>query len=101
MRYTRTDAGDKATNMSIEGTLDAVTAPELRPVLDALVSEQRTPVVIDLAGLRLIDSSGVGVLVSLFKRVRANGGEVRIVGLRDQPRAIFRLLRLDRVFPDE
>jgi anti-sigma B factor antagonist len=41
----------------------------------------------------------VGVIVSLFKRVRANGGQVRIQGLRDQPRAIFRLLRLDRVFP--
>jgi anti-sigma B factor antagonist len=39
------------------------------------------------------------VIVSLFKRVRANGGQVKIVGLRDQPRAIFRLLRLDRVFP--
>mgnify|MGYP000959203962 FL=1 len=39
------------------------------------------------------------MLVSLFKRVRAYGGEVNLVGLRDQPLAIFKLLRLDRVFP--
>jgi anti-anti-sigma factor len=45
----------------------------------------------------MLDSSGVGALVSLYKRVRAQGGDVVVTGLRDQPLAIFRLLRLDRV----
>jgi anti-sigma B factor antagonist len=98
MKHSRADNGNE-TVLKIEGTLDAVTAPELRSVVDDLVSESRKEVTLDLVDLRLIDSSGVGVIVSLFKRVRANGGQVRITGLRDQPRAIFRLLRLDRVFP--
>jgi anti-sigma B factor antagonist len=98
MKHQRKDDGDETT-LEIEGTLDAVTAPELRGVVDQLVSEARKSVTLDLSNLRLIDSSGVGVIVSLFKRIRAIGGQVRIVGLRDQPRAIFRLLRLDRVFP--
>lgn len=96
--YSRTDSGDE-TILRIEGTLDAATAPDLRQVVDAIVDEGRLLITLDLSNLRLIDSSGVGVIVSLFKRVRANGGQVRIQGLRDQPRAIFRLLRLDRVFP--
>jgi anti-sigma B factor antagonist len=96
--YSRTDSGDE-TILRIEGTLDAATAPDLRGVVDAIVDEGRLAITLELSGLRLIDSSGVGVIVSLFKRVRANGGQVRIQGLRDQPRAIFRLLRLDRVFP--
>jgi anti-sigma B factor antagonist len=96
--YSRTDNGDETT-LRIDGTLDAATAPDLRAVVDQIVDEQRMNVTLELSGLRLIDSSGVGVIVSLFKRVRANGGQVRIQGLRDQPRAIFRLLRLDRVFP--
>jgi anti-sigma B factor antagonist len=98
MKYSRTDQGEETT-LRIEGTLDAVTAPDLRGVVDKLVAENRPAVTLDLSALRLIDSSGVGVIVSLFKRVRANGGQVRIVGLNDQPRAVFRLLRLDRVFP--
>lgn len=98
MKHSRADNGNE-TVLKIEGTLDAVTAPELRSVVDDLVNESRKEVTLDLADLRLIDSSGVGVIVSLFKRVRAHGGQVRITGLRDQPRAIFRLLRLDRVFP--
>jgi anti-sigma B factor antagonist len=96
--YSRTDSGEETT-LRIEGTLDAATAPDLRTVVDEIVAEQRMSITLELSGLRLIDSSGVGVIVSLFKRVRANGGQVRIQGLRDQPRAIFRLLRLDRVFP--
>jgi anti-sigma B factor antagonist len=98
MSYTRTNNGDE-TIVKIDGTLDAVTAPEFRTLVDELVAENRSNITLELSSLRLIDSSGVGVIVSLFKRVRANGGQVRIVGLRDQPRAIFRLLRLDRVFP--
>src|SRR5438552_17435838 len=98
MNYSRPDTAEETT-LRIEGTLDAVTAPELRGVVDELVGENRQSVVLELSSLRLIDSSGVGVVVSLFKRIRANGGQVRVVGLRDQPRAIFRLLRLDRVFP--
>lgn len=98
MKHTRTDNGDE-TVLEIDGTLDAVTAPDLRAVVDQLVNERRKSVTLQLESLRLIDSSGVGVIVSLFKRIRANGGQVKIVGLRDQPRAIFRLLRLDRVFP--
>lgn len=90
---------ENETILEIDGTLDAVTAPELRAVVDELVAADTKAVTLELSALRLIDSSGVGVIVSLFKRIRANGGQVKIVGLRDQPRAIFRLLRLDRVFP--
>jgi anti-sigma B factor antagonist len=98
MNFQRKDEGEETT-LEIEGTLDAVTAPDLRAMVDQLVSERRKSVTLELSSLRLIDSSGVGVIVALFKRIRAHGGQVRIVGLRDQPRAIFRLLRLDRVFP--
>jgi anti-sigma B factor antagonist len=85
------------TELKLEGVLDALTAPELRPALNQIVAEKRAEVVVNLESLRLIDSSGVGALVSLVKRVREYGGTVRVQGLRDQPLTIFRLLRLDRV----
>src|SRR5215468_2007933 len=97
MTFSRMDAGEETT-LKIEGALDAVTAPDLRPILDALVSEKRQKVVVELSSLRLIDSSGVGALVALYKRLRAQGGSVSVIGLKNQPLAIFKLLRLDRVF---
>jgi anti-sigma B factor antagonist len=86
-----------ATRIAIEGELDTVTVGDLRAQLDKLVAKEPKRVEVDLSALRMLDSSGVGALVSLYKRVRGYGGEVVMVGLRDQPLAIFRLLRLDRV----
>lgn len=96
MNCFRSDQGEETT-LRIEGALDAVSAPELRPTLDALVAERRGAVIVDLSALRLIDSSGVGALVSLYKRIRERGGNVRIVNITDQPAAIFKLLKLDTV----
>jgi anti-sigma B factor antagonist len=84
--------------LRLGGELDALSCPELRPVLDMLAEQAKCTVTVDLSELRLIDSSGVGVLVSLYKRVRANGGDVRFEGATAQPLVIFKLLRLDRVF---
>lgn len=97
MRFERIDQEDETT-LRIEGSLDAMSTPELRPVIDQLVADKRTRVFVELSSLRLIDSSGVGAIVSLYKRQRAQNLEVVIQGLKDQPLAIFKLLRLDRVF---
>ena len=97
MTFTRTSEGDTS-YLAITGTLDALSAPELRTEVEAIVSEGPRVVIVDLGGVELIDSSGVAVLVALYKRVKANHGRVEVRGLRDQPAAIFKLLHLDRVF---
>lgn len=84
--------------LAMSGRLDAITAPELRPTIDQLVAARARRVVCDLGQLTMIDSSGVGAIVSLFKRLRTLGGDVKLAGLSGQPQEIFHLLRLDRVF---
>lgn len=84
--------------LSIAGSLDAVSAPELKTHIEMLLRQSRIQVVVDLAQLELIDSSGVAAIVSLFKRVRSLRGDVVIGSLAGQPAEIFRLLRLDRAF---
>jgi len=97
IQFHRTDQGDVST-LAIAGSLDVLTAPELMPTIDKLVEERRRSVTVDLAGLDIIDSSGVAALVALYKRLRAVGGQVTVSGARDQPLAIFKLLRMDKVF---
>lgn len=97
MNYSREDIDDKTT-IYVRGELDALSATEIRPLLDRVVEDRRLDVTVDLSQLRLVDSSGVGALVSLFKRVRAAGGEVTFVGTTAQPLVIFKLLKLDVVF---
>ena len=97
IQFSRQDSDDE-TVLRIGGNLDVMTAPELVPTIDKLVDEKRARVVVNLEELDLIDSSGVAAIVGLYKRCRANGGKVTVTGARDQPLAIFKLLRMDRVF---
>jgi anti-sigma B factor antagonist len=86
------------TTLSVRGSLDINTAPQLAEEIDRMLVEKPPVVIVDLSGLDLIDSSGVAALVKLYKGVRSAGGTVTISGARDQPLAIFKLLRMDKVF---
>jgi len=86
------------TKLTIRGSLDINSAPALGEQIDKIVATRPVKVIADLALLDLIDSSGVAALVKLYKGVRGVGGTVAIVGARDQPLAIFKLLRMDKVF---
>jgi len=87
---------DGAVRLVIGGDLDNVTTPGLRDDVQALLGRKPPRLEVDLSQLQIIDSSGVGLVVSLYKAVRAYGGQITVTGLRDQPLAIFRLLKLDR-----
>jgi anti-sigma B factor antagonist len=97
MKLTRTDSMMEC-RLEIVGVLDVHSAPELRAEFDSVVSARPQHVVIDLAALTMLDSSGVGAIVSLFKRVKTAGGTFAVLGVKGQPLAVFRLLSLDRVF---
>ena len=84
--------------LKIEGALDALTARDVRPIFDQVITDRAKRVTVDLEALTLIDSSGVGAIVSLFKRVKAYGGQVVVVRAQDQPLAVLKLLKLDRIF---
>jgi anti-sigma B factor antagonist len=87
---------DGVVHVAIEGDLDTLTARGVRDELQALLAPKPQRLEVDLSQLRSIDSSGVGMLVSLYKGMRSHGGQLTITGLRDQPLAIIRLLKLDR-----
>src|ERR1041384_75413 len=86
------------TTLVVRGSLDINSAPALAEEIDKIVAARPAKVVVDLAMLDLIDSSGVAALVKLYKGVRNMGGAMTISGARDQPLAIFKLLRMDKVF---
>ena len=53
---------------------------------------------VDLDELTILDSMGVGAIVSLWKRVKAQGGKVVVVHAHAQPLLVLKLLRLEAVF---
>ena len=82
----------------LTGSLDISTVSPMKAEMDSLFSSGQHRVLFDLYELEQIDSSGIGAIIALFKRVKSNKGEVKISRLVGQPKEIFSLLRLDRVF---
>ena len=97
MDFKKTTNGH-TTTIEIAGELDATTVGELRPKLNVIADELPEKVEVDLSRLRMVDSSGVGAIVALFKRVKANGAAFVVTGINGQPLSIFKVLRLDKVF---
>ena len=53
---------------------------------------------LDFTPTAYIDSSGLGALVSISKRVREAGGDLRLAGLNEDLRSLFELTKLDTLF---
>lgn len=77
--------------------LDASNAADFKRAM-APVVEANTRVVIDLSGLRFVDSSGLGAFISFLRKLNAKGGDLKLCGLSKQVRAVFELVRMHRVF---
>ncbi len=89
---------DRVLIFTLAGSLDIGTVSTMKADIDSLTSSGQHKVLFDLYDLEQIDSSGIGAIIALFKRVRSNKGDVKIARLMGQPKEIFSLLRLDRVF---
>jgi anti-sigma B factor antagonist len=89
---------DDVTVIDVKGQLIVGNRQELKQmVLDQLEAGARK-FLIDFAGTGYIDSSGLGVLVSLSKKIREQGGELRLANLNEDLRTLFELTKLDSLF---
>ncbi len=84
--------------LEIEGEVDAEHAPQLKKVLAKAREESAKNFVLDLKKVNFIDSTGLGVLISLMRQLKDMGGRLRLTGLQEEVRSIFEITRLFRVF---
>src|SRR5260221_14389186 len=84
--------------VEVEGQLIVGNRQEIKQkVLDELKRGERK-FLIDFAQTGYIDSSCLGVLVSLSKKIREQGVELRLANLNDAPRTLVELTKLDTLF---
>jgi anti-sigma B factor antagonist len=84
--------------VGVEGQLVVANRQELKEtVVDELERGERK-FLIDFSHTDYIDSSGLGVLVSLMKNVRERDGELRLANLNEDLRSLFELTKLDTLF---
>ena len=84
--------------LKVEGQLIVGNRQELKGLVQEGLDRGERKFVIDCTQTGYIDSSGLGALVSLSRKVREQGGELRIAGLNEDLRALFELTKLDTLF---
>lgn len=82
----------------VEGQLVVGNRNELKDHLQGLLEKGERRFLIDFAQTGYIDSSGLGALVTLARKVREEGGDLRLSGLNEDLRALFELTKLDTLF---
>jgi anti-sigma B factor antagonist len=80
--------------------LDIEEAAEFRGMLLSLIEQGHRQLVIDLADVTFIDSSGLGALVSALKTLKrsSSGGDVRLARVQAPMVSLLEIIRLNRVF---
>ncbi|MEJ2185025.1 MAG: STAS domain-containing protein [Gemmatimonadota bacterium] len=89
---------DGITIVDVEGQLIVGNRQELKQKVLAELEKGDRKFLIDFEKTGYIDSSGLGVLVSLSKKIREQGGELRLANLNEDLRTLFELTKLDTLF---
>lgn len=81
----------------VAGDMDVATVPELDAAIQKRLADGYLVLVLDLAGVTFLDSSGLGVLVSHHKTLRRQSGSLRIANASPRVLAVLSITGLDEV----
>ncbi|MFD0277236.1 STAS domain-containing protein [Kitasatospora sp. NPDC127111] len=87
------------TVVPLSGDLDDFEAREIRRLLDVLADGGAVRMVIDLASVGFVDSTGLNVLLGAARRLRADHGVLRLAGAAPRVRDVLELSGVAAVLP--
>ena len=84
--------------IALSGEIDMYSSPALREEMMSLIDKKVTPLLVDFKRVSYIDSSGIATFVEGLKHMMSYGGKLKLIGLLEGVREIFRFSKLDKVF---
>lgn len=98
MSVTATTSEQGVVIVAVEGQLIVGNRQDLKNLVHEALDRGDRKFVVDCTRTGYIDSSGLGALVSMSRKVRESGGELRLAGLNEDLRSLFELTKLDTLF---
>ena len=89
---------NRVLQVSLLGEIDVSNITEFKETLLAGIEQHSPHILLDCGGLKYIDSTGLGVLVSAYKKASELGGGIRIIHLKPYLKKIFMITALDKIF---
>lgn len=82
----------------VEGEIDINSSPEIKKTFDKLIAKKIPKIVINLAKVTYVDSSGLATLVEILKNMRTYGGRMRLSNLAPKIKSLFEITKLEKLF---
>jgi anti-sigma B factor antagonist len=77
---------------------NALITEPVKEDMKSLFNKPDTRLILNLEGIRFIDSSGFGVFLSILKTANNNHGQFKLCNIEPEVMELFRLLQLHNVF---
>lgn len=87
---------NKTISISKNFTIEEVA--KFRTNMNRLIENGEKDFILDFHQCDFIDSTGLGVIVAVYKKCVEKNGSIKLTGLNEQVAKLFKLTRLDRVF---
>ena len=91
------DKGDFL-KVGLKGDLDINSSPKMSSELGEFYSKSPKNIIIDFDELDYLDSTGLGALMSIYKKAKMDDNEIKIINARQNIKKLFYITDLDREF---
>ncbi len=88
----------RATVLDVHGQIRGNEVGEFKAFVRSCLKAGQRDLVVNLADVQFIDSSGVGMLIHLLQEVRSQGGDIRLLNLSEDIHDLFEMVAIDRLF---
>jgi anti-anti-sigma factor len=95
--HSRAHEPSGATVITVHGFIDTATSADLEKELQRILRSRCYRIVIDLTGVDYISSAGWGIFLSEIRRIRQQGGDLCLVGMKVEVREVYELLEFRAV----
>jgi anti-anti-sigma factor len=95
LTVTEKQSGGDVYILEMKGFIDTSTSSELEDAMKKLYGENKTKIVIDLAGTEFVSSAGWGAMVAYLRKVRTNGGDIKLSAMTEKVGKVFKLMEFN------
>ena len=85
--------------VAVAGELDVLSAPQLDDELTRAIASGSSPIVLDLAGVDFLDSTGLGVIIKAYKSAKDAARSFSVVASSERVVKVFRITGIDKALP--
>jgi len=93
LEVTITDEPNNGKRISLAGSLDTDTAPQLETRIDESIDSSVTALILDMKDLEFLSSAGLGIIFMTMKELKNRQGQIMLINLQPQIQRVFEIIK--------